>query len=240
MAIEAIMLDLFRSVRSNLAGRRLRVLSAGYPDLLVDEATIERLFGADIRARLTFRADSEKIARWHGLEGRLARIIEADHFFNLLDCDLDVIDVACIRGNEIIADLNFPLDTDTLGEYDVVLDSGTCEHVFNAGQAIINLAGLVRQGGFLVQAAPLNSFNHGFYNFNPTLFHDFYSAENGYRLVFIKGVSNIVAAPKTFDVPPFSRFGKIPENSILLAVAERVSKQALKPVVQHKYKGMIG
>lgn len=239
MAIEAIMLDLFRQIRANFSGRRIRILSAGYPDLLVNEATVERLFGVDICSKLRFREDGDKIAKWHGLQGKLQRVIDAQHFFDLLGCDLDVLDVASTRGNEIISDLNYPIDRNIFGEYEIVVDSGTCEHVFNAGQAVINLASLVRQDGFIVQAAPLNGYNHGFYNFSPTIFYDFYSEQSGYRLVFLKGFSNLVRAPVQFDVLPTQRFNNAPENSVLMAVAQRIAMRELKPVIQHKYKGMI-
>lgn len=240
MAIETVILDLFRQVRAQCPGQRIRVLSAGYPDLLVDEATIGRLFGDSIRQQLTFREDSEAIANWHRIARQgPAKIIESRHFFDLLGCDLDVIDVATIRGDEIIADLNYPVSDSRLSEYDIVVDSGTCEHVFNAGQALINLASMVKLNGHIIQAAPFNSYNHGFYNFCPTLFHDFYSATNGFQLSFLKGFSNLVAKPVQFDVPLVKRFNNAPENSVLIAVATRKEIKSVKPVVQHKYQGMI-
>lgn len=241
MAIESVILDLFRQLRSKFGDNPVKVLSAGYPDLLVDEKTIGKLFGEDVRQKLKFREDGDAIARWHNMgAGQLPRVIESEHFFGLLGCELDVIDVAKLRGNEIIADLNYPLDRSLLSEYEILIDSGTCEHVFNAGQALINLASLVKPGGYIIQAAPFNSYNHGFYNFSPTLFHDFYSEENGYQLVFMKGFSNLVSAPLQFDVPPVQRFNTAPENAVLIAVAQRVTAREIRPVVQHKYKGMIG
>lgn len=241
MAIESVILDIFRQLRGTLGANTISVLSAGYPDLLVDEHVIGQIFGEDVRSKLTFRADGDAIARWHNLgPDRLPKVIESEHFFGLLGCRLDVIDVARIRGNEIIADLNYPIDRSLLSEYDILIDSGTCEHVFNAGQALINLASLVKPGGYIIQAAPFNSYNHGFYNFSPTLFHDFYSEENGYKLTFLKGFSNLVSAPLQFDVPLVQRFNKAPENAVLIAVAQRVTARKIRPVVQHKYKGMIG
>jgi hypothetical protein len=222
-----------------MPGRPLRVLSAGYPDILVGRATIANLFGEEVASRVTLRPDAADILKWHSVPN-LDHVIESGSLFAALDCTLDVIDVARLRGNEMIADLNYPLPADFPTGYDIVLDSGTCEHVFNAGQAIINLASMVAVGGYIIQAAPFNSYNHGFYNFSPTLYYDFYSAENGYKLLYLKGFSNLVHAPKQFDVPPVQRFHSAPENSILIGMAQRVEAKKLHPVVQHKYKSMIG
>jgi len=147
-------------------------------------------FAVELRHQIAFAQGlaSELDILRHDAMAELPRRINAQHFFDLLGCDLDVLDVARIRGNEIISDLNYPIDRNIFGEYEIVVDSGTCEHVFNAGQAVINLASLVRQDGFIVQAAPLNGYNHGFYNFSPTIFYDFYSEQSGYRLIFLKGI----------------------------------------------------
>ena len=93
--------------------------------------------------------------------------------------------------------------------YDLVLDTATCEHCFNIDQAALNLASLVSKGGYLIQAMPLNLFNHGVYNVNPTWFYDFYPA-NGFRFPYLQAVANIVWNPQPIDSPAFDRFSETP------------------------------
>ena len=61
--------------------------------------------------------------------------------------------------------------------FDVVLDSGTIEHVFNIGQAMSHCLKMTRPGGRIIHLTPTsNAVNHGFYSVSPTLYADFYTA----------------------------------------------------------------
>ncbi len=208
--------------------------SAGYPDLLVSPRHLDDLLGAGASGEIPVRADSERILAWHGVTKLFDRVYDTVAVFHKLGYSLDVIDIHAARGNEIILDLNHPLPADFSRTYDLVLDTGTCEHCFNIGQAAINLASLVKTKGIIVQAMPLNSFNHGFYNVNPTWFHDFYPA-NGFSILFLRGVTNAVKSPEGFDLPAFERFFEVPRNSIMLLAARRDEARPLTMPVQHKY-----
>ena len=232
-----MMFDILWRVTRDQGGGR--ACSAGYPDLLVPQQQLTALLGAERAARVPVREDSKKIAAWHGVSNMLSQIFESVSVFRELGYELDVIDIHPVRGNEIIVDLNRPLPADFRHSYELVLDTGTCEHCFNIGQAALNLASLVNKGGYLVQAMPLNAFNHGFYNVNPTLFHDFYPA-NGFQIQFLQGVSNIVWNPQVFDLAPFDRFHEAPPNSIMIAVLRRHTVAPLTLPIQHKYQANPG
>lgn len=71
------------------------------------------------------------------------------------------------------------------GKFDVVLDSGTIEHVFDLPNALRHGCRLVKPGGRIIHLTPSsNCVEHGFYSVSPTLFHDFYRA-NGFELADI-------------------------------------------------------
>lgn len=77
-------------------------------------------------------------------------------------------------------DLNEPLDD--LGQHDVFLSFGTAEHIFNIRQFFDSAHRVTKPGGLMVHGGPWTGhFDHGFYNFQPTLFFDL-AAANGYHI----------------------------------------------------------
>tara|TARA_E500000178_G_C16989175_1_gene739925 strand:+ start:452 stop:1342 length:891 start_codon:yes stop_codon:yes gene_type:complete len=72
------------------------------------------------------------------------------------------------------ADLILNLNTkikDLNKKYDIVLNGGTLEHVFNIPVALENIFLLLKKSGFFVSISPTNNLcNHGFYQFSPDLF----------------------------------------------------------------------
>ena len=208
----------------------MKVASMGYPDIIMPFATIEHLFGScnDI----AFREDSEEICKRHGLKPS-QRIPDAHSLFGLLGCELHVYDIVRERGCEIICDLNEPLDR--AFNYDIVLDVGTAEHVFNIGQAMKNMASMVKMGGYIIHENPFCMGNHGFYGLNPTFFADFY-AVNGFELLECKLVNRQGDA---YSVPPTKRFRAVGEEMNVFAMARRVVIQTFVWPVQSKYAGLI-
>lgn len=99
-------------------------------------------------------------------------------FFHLLGVtDISALDYSAFESAEIVADLNQPLDESLHGRFDVVIDSGTTEHIFDVARAFANTVELLRVGGRAIHITPTNNFaNHGFYQFSPTFFGDFYRA----------------------------------------------------------------
>ncbi|MFN4284029.1 MAG: hypothetical protein ACK4NA_15445 [Alphaproteobacteria bacterium] len=93
------------------------------------------------------------------------------------------LDYSDYEGADQIIDLNSGALPDHLRErYDVLLDSGTIEHVFHVPNALANIHNMVKTGGRIIFIAPSsNHMEHGFYMFSPTFFHDYYKA-NGLRI----------------------------------------------------------
>lgn len=107
----------------------------------------------------------------------------ADRFFELLGAtELTAIDASSYEGARV-HDMNLPLPDSLRQQFDVVLDGGTLEHVFNFPTAIKNAMEMVRVGGHLFLQTPTNNFlGHGFYQFSPELFFRVLCAENGYAI----------------------------------------------------------
>lgn len=118
------------------------------------------------------------IPDWQGTP--YAKNISDVVFFNLLGVrDVQALDYSSYEHAEIIHDLNQPVPPQLRGRFDVIVDAGTIEHVFDVRQSLANLALMLRPGGRVIHISPANNYtNHGFYQFSPTLFFDFYSANN--------------------------------------------------------------
>lgn len=79
----------------------------------------------------------------------------------------------------ILWDLNQVVDIDET--YDLVTNNGTGEHIFNQAAVFESCHILCKKGGLIVHVLPwINWLNHGFYNFQPNIFHDIAHA-NGYE-----------------------------------------------------------
>ncbi len=94
------------------------------------------------------------------------------------------LDASSYENAQIIHDLNQPVPPELEERYDVVIDGGTLEHVFNFPVAIANCMKMVKTGGHLILLTPANNcFGHGFYQFSPELFFRVLSRENGFEVV---------------------------------------------------------
>ncbi len=76
--------------------------------------------------------------------------------------------------------LNEPL-TD-VAQFDTMFDFGTGEHVFDVRQFFANAHNVTKPGGMMIHGLPWTGWiDHGFYNFQPTVYFDL-AAANGYTL----------------------------------------------------------
>lgn len=84
---------------------------------------------------------------------------------------------------KIIHDLQQPIDPKFHNFFNLVIDSGTLEHIFDVKSVMENIVKITKNGGYVLQFIPAQNFlNHGFYQFSPTFFYDFYS-NNGFEIV---------------------------------------------------------
>jgi SAM-dependent methyltransferase len=66
---------------------------------------------------------------------------------------------------------------DLIGAADAIFDLGTSEHIFHVPHVLSHLGRMLKVGGIVVHHTPGNNhFNHGFYQFSPTFYFDYYRA----------------------------------------------------------------
>jgi hypothetical protein len=109
----------------------------------------------------------------------------ADRFFT--EClgvsEVNALDYSAYEGANILHDLNRPIPDELKGQFDVVVEAGSLEHIFNFPIAIANLMQMTRVGGTIFASTVSNNLcGHGFYQFSPELIFRVFSVENGFEL----------------------------------------------------------
>ena len=95
-----------------------------------------------------------------------------------------------------IHDFNLPLDDKYRDYFDIVIDGGTLEHIFNIQVAFANAMQMIRPGGLYLGLTPTNNFcGHGFYQFSPEFYFRVFTADNGFRLEHVIAHEDIPEAP---------------------------------------------
>lgn len=193
-----------------------KVLALGYPDVLVDIKELETKFNL---VGLEEHKDSKSMGAYHGYPN--IKIPTAESFFKSLGLELSVLDIKEWRGGELVGDLNYPLPDNWTKDFSLVIDLGTCEHCFNVAMAMENILNQVKEDGYIIHFNPMNMQNHGFYNFSPTFYHDWYLANGGsvqHQSAWVKKEKEetMVIVPKT------ERFGLGEANISLLTIVRKI------------------
>lgn len=108
------------------------------------------------------------------------------------------LDVSDYEGCTHLFDLNATeLPKQLTEQYDLVVDGGTLEHIFDFLQGLTNAINMVKPGGYFLHSGPCNNWiDHGFFQFSPTLWFDFAKA-NELDIV----VSASIEIDRTKDLP---------------------------------------
>lgn len=83
----------------------------------------------------------------------------------------------------ILHDLQRPIPKKYHAFFNLIVDSGTLEHIFDIRSVMENIVRMTKVGGYVWLLHPSQNFlNHGFYQLSPTFYHDFFTA-NGFEVV---------------------------------------------------------
>ncbi len=149
-----------------------RTLTLGRQRFYVRPAELEVLSS---RYRPELRNQTDDVAFGEPADAFFERFLEVR--------ELAALDHSAYEGSRLIHDLNHPIPAELAGRFDVVIDSGTLEHIFNLPIALTNCMRLVKEGGTLFLSTPTNNMcGHGFYQFSPELFFRVLVGSNGFSL----------------------------------------------------------
>jgi len=182
-----------------------------------------------------------------GRERRRSAFIPQEQFFRLLGFEsVESIDVYPTELPTHVLDLNLPVPETLRGRFDLVYDGGTSEHCVCVPEVLANAVRLAKTGGRVIHHAPLNNWiDHGFYQFSPTLFFDFYEA-NGFdelRMMFHfidrHGERFLPYEPEHFGRLPYSFGGKTKVMGFFSACKKVASNKIVYPM-QSRYRRASG
>lgn len=96
------------------------------------------------------------------------------------------LDYSDYEGATLLHDLNQPVPQEWDEQYDMILDGGSLEHVFQFPTALASCMRMLKKGGHFVTVTPSNNYSgHGFYQFSAELFFRVFSRENGFSLPLV-------------------------------------------------------
>ncbi len=93
---------------------------------------------------------------------------------------IESVDISSYENATVVLDLNSPTTAQHLhNRYDCIIDSGTIEHVFDVPAALRHVHHMLKVGGRAIFFSPANNaLEHGFYQICPTLYYDYFKANN--------------------------------------------------------------
>ncbi|MEO5893101.1 MAG: class I SAM-dependent methyltransferase [Ferruginibacter sp.] len=117
-----------------------------------------------------------KIPGWIGTVKE--KFTNAQTIFSLLGAkNVFVCDYSDYEKPDFTFDMNYPVSDEYKERFDVVFDSGTLEHIFDISTSFRNVDFMLKPGGQMIIFSPAsNMIDHGFFSFNPTLFHDYFKS----------------------------------------------------------------
>jgi hypothetical protein len=144
-------------------------------------------------------------------------------------------------GSQYRFDLNLPVSI--AQKFDLVLNIGTAEHIFNVYQFFKTTHDLTAPGGLMMHSSPFTGWpDHGFFNFQPTFFFDLARANHYEILSFICGrikPLEYVQVRNHDDIPLLIQSGKIPAGSHINVLFRKTTDADFIVPMQGYYAGTL-
>jgi hypothetical protein len=144
-------------------------LSLGRPELYISKRELTKLVSA-------------YNLPWSEIDiDRVVSTVYAEPLLRLLGFQtIRSIDISAYQDADIIHNLNLPIPKELEATTGFLYGNGTLEHIFDIATVLRNIVKLVKVGGTVFVAAPANGLcGHGFYQFSPEFFYNFFSV-NGF------------------------------------------------------------
>lgn len=118
---------------------------------------------------------------------KAAGVVYFDELCALLGIQVDSMDCSDYENATIIHDMNKPVPAKLKNKYDVVIDGGALEHIFNFPVAIRNCMEMTARGGYFLSISNANNYmGHGLYQFSPDLYYRTLCKANGFSMQYCR------------------------------------------------------
>jgi SAM-dependent methyltransferase len=113
-----------------------------------------------------------------GLDSLEERRLTDIEFFTVLGFEeVKALEYGTAEGADFVWDMNYPIENALHNQFDFIYDGGTVEHVFHVPNCLDNICRMLKVGGRVIHDGGVSGcIDHGFYALQPTLFYDFYHA----------------------------------------------------------------
>ena len=146
---------------------------------------------------------------------------------------MEAMDFTAQEGAAHVHDLNLPLRAELHGQFDVVVDGGTTEHIFHIGTALDTCHQLLKPGGIMLAFIAADGwFGHGFFQTGPDVPWRYWHHARGYEMLEV----SIVPRQSPVKVIPIGDpTGKPRGGELALQGPHMLLYAARKPLVDPPY-----
>lgn len=193
------------------------------------------VFSAAIQKKLTVLKENQRyFDSFNKKDVSVDRFFLASGYHSVLS-----LDASNFEGADIVFDLNDDIAGTSLVESaNLIIDAGTMEHIFNVPQVLANIHSLLKVGGYVFHAVPLNNYaGHGFYQFTPHFFKDYYT-QNGYEICYFSicnhgpGRWGFSECEIGIDIEGQERFSSSSGQDLILVIARKTKVSTCTAKVQ--------
>jgi hypothetical protein len=175
----AVKIIIRESVTYNFSGP---ALSLGVPEIYATYDELEKWFPKLTGQACRLKSTDSKLTL-NEIGHKLGWVTSGTFFKSLGISEVTTMDIpGCEHVPDLIHDLNRPLPQNFINRFNLVIDPGTTEHVFDIKTGLTNIVRALKIGGTIIQQVPVYSYNGGYYSINPNVLNDFYR-ENGFAEV---------------------------------------------------------
>lgn len=154
-------------------------LTLGIPEIYASYGELGKWF-PELVGRACALNETEIRITTNEIGQKLGWVTATTFFKSLGILDVTSIDIpGCEHPPDLVHDLNDPLPESLVNRFNLVIDPGTTEHVFDIKTGLANIVRALKVGGVIIQQVPVYSYNGGYYSINPNVLNDFYAA-NGF------------------------------------------------------------
>jgi SAM-dependent methyltransferase len=181
-----------------------------------------------------------------GIDATAADLTQPDGFTETLLTRLgypaiEAMDFTDKEGAAHIHDLNKPCPDHLKGQFDIVIDGGTTEHIFYIGTALDTCHDLLAPGGLLLSYVSADGwFGHGFFQTGPDVPWRYWHHARGYQMLEVSIVARklpgqITAIPDPTGQPRGGERALSGPHMILTAARKPLVDPPYAPPIQGHY-----